>query len=73
VRNAVLERLEWNLTAIDQTSDLGDEELKLSLRLPGRIVDGNFDVLEDGRARWSRKGEDLRDRDLVLRAVSVLE
>ncbi len=73
VRNAVLERLEWTFTAIDQTTDLGDEKLSLALSLPGRIVDGNFDALEDGRARWTRAGGDLKTGDLVLRAVSVLE
>lgn len=73
VRNAVLERLEWTFTSIDQTRDVGDETLRLSLRLPGRLVDGNWDALDDGRARWEVQGKDLTDRDVVLRAVSVLE
>ncbi len=73
VRNAVLERLEWTFTAIDQTTDLGDEKLGLALRLPGRIVDGNFDTVENGRARWQREGGALKSGDLVLRAVSVVE
>ncbi len=73
IRNAVLERLEWNFTALDQTIDLGDEKLALRLALPGRIVDGNFDALEDGTAVWKIEGGDLHDRDVVLRAVSVVE
>jgi len=73
VRNAVLESLEWSFTALDQTTDLGDESLALRLALPGRIVDGNFDSLSDGRAVWKLDGSELHDRDVVLRAVSVLE
>jgi hypothetical protein len=73
VRNAVLGSLEWNFAALDQTTDLGDEELKLRLELPGRIVDGNFDALVDGRAVWKIDGSAVHDRDVVLRAVSVLE
>jgi hypothetical protein len=73
VRNAVLESLEWNFAALHQTTDLGDEKLSLRLELPGRIVDGNFDALVDGRAVWKLEGGALHDRDVVLRAVSVVE
>jgi len=73
VRNAVLEGLEWSFTAIDQTGDLDDEKLQLRLQLPGRIVDGNFDALEEGAAVWTVEGKALHDREVVCRAVSVLE
>jgi hypothetical protein len=73
VRNAVLESLEWSFAALDQTTDLGDETIALRLTLPGRIVDGNFDALSDGRAVWKLDGSALHDRDVVLRAVSVVE
>jgi len=73
VCNAMLESLEWNFAALDQTNDLGDEKLSLRLALPGRIVDGNFDRLEDGSAVWKIDGGDLHDRDVMLRAVSVVE
>jgi hypothetical protein len=73
VKNAVLESLEWSFAALDQTTDLGDEKLALRLELPGRIVEGNFGALEDGVAVWRLEGADLRDREVVLRAVSVLE
>jgi hypothetical protein len=75
VVNAVLERVEWGFAAIDRAVDRGDETLKLRVRLPGRIVGGNFDELRaDGRAEWELEGETAwRDGELVLRAVSVLE
>jgi hypothetical protein len=80
-RNTVRARLEWDFTAFDQTGDLGDEEFKLSVCLPGVAVDGNFDssvaLVVDGIAcsklEWSFKGEELRDHDKSLRAVSVVE
>jgi hypothetical protein len=74
VRNAVFEGLEWSFTALDQTADLGDEKLRLRLRLPGRIVDGNFTELdEQGAAVFEVEGPELSDREVVWRAVSVLE
>jgi hypothetical protein len=74
VRNAVLERLEWGFTSLDQTTDLGDEGLLLRLHLPGRIVEGNFaDLDEDGAAVFAVQGQDLHEREVVWRAVSVVE
>ena len=40
---------------------------------PGALVGGNYDRLEDGVAVWEFRGELLQDREIVLRAVSVLE
>lgn len=75
VVNAVLERVEWGFAAIDRAEDRGDETLRLRVRLPGRIVGGDFDELHaDGRVEWELDGKTAwRDGDLVLRAVSVLE
>jgi hypothetical protein len=72
-RNALSGELEWLLTARDHTEDLGDEFLVLRVRLPGPIVGGNYDDLEDGAAMWRMEGETLRDRERVLRVVSVVE
>ena len=80
-RNTVRARLEWDFTAFDQTGDIGDEDFKFSVCLPGVAVDGNYDsreeVVVDGvactKVEWSFKGGDLRDRDKSLRVVSVVE
>jgi hypothetical protein len=71
-RNAVRARLEWAFTAYDHTEDLGDESFTVRVRMPGTVVDGNYDELAGGAAAWSFKGGALRDRDVVLRVVSVL-
>lgn len=73
VANAVLARLEWTYTALDHDDDLADEGFDLSVELPGTIVGGNFDALEDGRATWRFEGKDLYRRDVRMEAVSVLE
>lgn len=72
-RNAVLFALEWGFTAHDHTVDLGDETFEVSVTLPGTLVGGNFGSAAGATARWEFEGEELRDRDLVLRAVSVLD
>ena len=71
--NAALFGVEWNLTAHDHTTDLSDEKFAVRVALPGRIVGGNYAELDDdGRAKWEFEGEDLSDRDRVMRVVSVL-
>ena len=70
--NEALSGLEWAFARYDHTLDLGDEEFSVKLELPGTIVAGNFDALVDGRAAWKFNFDALRDRDVVLRAVSVL-
>lgn len=72
-RNALRGELEWLLTARDHTEDLGDESFQLRVRMPGTIVGGNFDGVEDGAATWKIDGKDMRDRDHALRVVSVVE
>lgn len=72
-RNAILAQLESSLTALDQTNDLNDERFRLRLQLPGTLVGGNYDKLEDGAAVWEFQGDALQDREIVLRAVSVVE
>jgi hypothetical protein len=73
VRNAVLERLEWNFTSYDIAQDISDEEFRLNVAMPGTLVDGNFDEREGNVASWSFKGTDLCGSARVLRVVSVLE
>lgn len=73
VRNAVLERLEWNFTSHDLAQDISDEEFRLNVSMPGTIVDGNFDEREGSTASWTFEGTDLRGSARVLRVVSVLE
>ncbi len=71
--NAILYGLEWEFTAFAHTDDIRDEEFKVWVKLPGTLISGNYDEADDGEAFWSFEGEDLDDRDIVLRAVSVLE
>jgi hypothetical protein len=73
VRNAIAAQLESSLTAHDQTEDLNDEVFRLRLRLPGTVVGGNYDKLEKGVAVWEFQGSALQDREIVLRAVSIVE
>ncbi len=73
VRNAVLERLERHLTDMGHTDDLGDESFKIKVRMPGTIVGGNYDSVDGATASFSFQGEDLRDRDVRLQVVSVVD
>lgn len=73
LRHGVLERLEWCFSSADQSADLADESLVLRVGLPGTIVEGNYDRLEDGRAVWTRSGQDVFDADIELWALSVSE
>jgi hypothetical protein len=72
VVNEALTGLEWAFARYDHSLDLGDESFQVTVALPGTIVAGNFDALIDGRARWKFDFDALRDRDVVMRAVSVL-
>jgi len=70
--NELLFGLEWVLTRYDHALDLDDEKFAVAVRMPGTIVAGNFDERVDGAARWSFEADALDDRDVVMRAVSVL-
>jgi hypothetical protein len=72
-RNAVHERLERAFTAFDATVDLADEKLALRVELPGKVIDGNYAELEGSTAVWRFEGQELRDRELRMRAISVVE
>lgn len=74
VRHGILERLEWNFTAIDHNDDLGDESFTVRIALPGTIVGGNWKYLDDkGRAVFEFDGNVLMTGDARMRAVSVVE
>ncbi len=70
-RNGIRFALESGFTAFDHATDLTDEKFHVKLRMPGRIVGGNYDRIEEDRAVWTFEGRNLNDRDRVLRAVSV--
>ncbi len=72
-RNAIRGQLEWTFTAFDHTTDLGDEKFQVTVRMPGLVVGGNFDEQDGSSVIWRFDGEDLNDRDRVLRVVSVLD
>jgi hypothetical protein len=71
--NGVLHALELGLVRSDRVQDLDDESFEVEVSLPGSVVEGNFLVAEGGVARFSFKGENLRDQDVVLRVVSSVE
>jgi hypothetical protein len=71
-RNAAQYALEWQFTAFDHSSDVGDESFSLKVKMPGTIVSGNFASTADGVAHFRFDGRALQERDVVLRAVSVL-
>jgi hypothetical protein len=73
VQGAVLRTLEWHFAALDQTSDLDDETFELEVHMPGTIVGGNYATCIGGRAHFEFEGKALREREVRLRVVSVLE
>ncbi len=73
VVNAVAACLEWHISSLDHTTDIGDEKFRLIVNMPGTVVAGNYASVSDGTARFEFEGAELRDRELRLRAVSVLE
>lgn len=73
VVQAALERLEQRFTAVDHASDLADERFRVAVRLPGTLVGGDHERVEDGRAVWEFDGARLEQGAVVMRAVSVVE
>jgi len=71
--NAVGFSLEWLFTAFDQWADLADEDFVVKVEMPGVLVGGNFLGANGDVAEWRFDGERLRQGDVVMRAVSVLE
>ena len=72
-QNAILFALEWGFTSYDHTVDLADEDFAVAVTLPGTLVGGNFESSDGPTARWEFEGSELDDRDVVLRAISVLD
>ncbi len=73
-RNRCLARLEWLLAASDHGDDLADESFRVELTLPGQVIAGNFGAqATGGKVRWEFKGSELNDREIILRATSVVE
>jgi len=71
VINAVLERFEWNCTASDCTDDLGDENITLRVHMPGTILGGNYDRIEEGAAYWRFEAKALKGGGRTMCVVSV--
>lgn len=71
--NAVLFELESSFTAVDHDSDLGDEDFRVVVEMPGEIVSGNFDSTDGWTATWTFDGDKIGENGKVLRVVSVLE
>ena len=72
-RQAALARLDLELAALSHTDDLGDETFKVAVHMPGVIVAGNHDAIDGSAATFTFEGKDLRDREVTLRVVSVVE
>lgn len=73
LRWTMLGRLEFGFSFADHTADLSDEKFAVELSLPGTVVSGNYDELEDGRAVWHFDFDALATDDVVLRAISIVE
>ena len=74
LQNRIRTRFEWCLTHMHHTADLQDENFLIDVEMPGVVVSGNWDRrLRSDTVHWEFGGDDLRDRDVVLRAVSVVE
>jgi hypothetical protein len=71
--NGILRALEVGLVRSDRAQDLDDEDFEVDVALPGTVVAGNYASAEGGVARFRFRGEHLRDKDVVLRAVASLE
>lgn len=69
----VLGRVELGFTAADHSTDLSGEKFIVSVKLPGTIVSGNYDAIEQDAAKWAFEAEAFRDRDQVLRVISIVE
>jgi hypothetical protein len=61
---------EWNITM-----RLGNNGYRVDLELPGRVIrtNGMSTAASPGRVSWEFEGKDLRDRDLPLYALSIVE
>ena len=61
--------------AWDITMHLGNDNFKVRLDLPGRVIrtNGLSRPDESGHVDWEFSGKDLQDRDLPLHALSVVE
>jgi hypothetical protein len=71
--NGVLHAYEVSLVRNDAAQDFDDDDFEVEVKLPGTIVGGNFASAEGATARFVLRGADLQDKDVLLRAESVLE
>lgn len=55
------------------TDDLADEDFEFKVTLPGKVIKHNGHLVDPSHVRWSFSNKDLRDRDVLLESVSVVE
>jgi hypothetical protein len=68
VLKSILDREERHF---EISQDLTDDYFRLSVRLPGIIVETSTPEAQGGEATWEFEGRDLMEGDFVLTAVSV--
>ncbi|WP_372365020.1 hypothetical protein [Candidatus Uabimicrobium sp. HlEnr_7] len=55
------------------SEDIMDENFKVHLTLPGRIISTNGERIEKNGVFWETNGKSLANRNVMLQAVSVVE
>lgn len=72
-RHAILFSLEWGFTAYAHSDDVRDENFTVTVEMPGTVISGNYGEIDGNRVGWFFDGDELDDRDQVMRVVSVVE
>ncbi|TKJ40475.1 hypothetical protein CEE37_09180 [candidate division LCP-89 bacterium B3_LCP] len=54
------------------SEDLVDESFEVQVEIPGKLLNSNTEIDDDGLLLWEFTGEDLSDDDIMLSAFSVL-
>lgn len=68
-----LGRVEFGLTAADHGADLSGETFRITVKMPGTIVSGNYAALDEQGAHWEFEDDAFTEHDHVLRVVSIVE
>ena len=71
-RDRYLQELRRLRQDFDVTQDLEDENFKVRVTLPGMVVSHNGESRFGNTVTWEFDGKDLRDREMVLIARSVI-
>lgn len=68
---AFLDRYDWHLQYHDVSQDLGDDNFKITVVMPGEII-GHNGERTGNEITWNFTGEEIRDRDVELMVTSYI-